>query len=192
MKNKKILFGTSNLHKLQEATNIFSETEFEVIHYPVDLLEIQNPSIEKIAIYSLENLPSTDYEIFVEDTGLFIECLNGFPGPYAAQTFKSLGNPGIIKLMHETENRKAYFESSVAFRDKKGKVQAFTARCNGIISKEIKGDQWGFDPIFVPLDKLNPKNKTFSQLGEEIKNTISHRSKALHMLKAYLISDYAD
>lgn len=189
MENKKILFGTSNLHKLQEARNIFSETKFEVIHYPVDLLEIQNSSVEKIAIFSLEKLPPTDNEIFVEDTGLFIEGLNGFPGPYAAQTFKTLGNPGIIKLMYEIDNRKAFFESSVAFRDKNGKILAFTARCNGIISKKIFGEHWGFDPIFVPLDDLNPENKTFSQLGEEIKNNISHRSKALHMLKNFLISN---
>lgn len=188
MKTKKVLFGTSNLHKLQEASNIFNETEYEIVHYPVDLLEIQDPSVEKIAIFSLEKLPLTDYAIFVEDTGLFIEELKGFPGPYAAQTFKTLGNSGIIKLMNGVENRKAYFESSVAFRDKNGQIKTFTARCNGLISTTIEGDQWGFDPIFIPLHELNPKNKTFAQLGEEIKDTISHRSKALQMLKDFIIS----
>ena len=139
-------------------------------------------------MYSLKTLPPTEYEIFVEDTGLFIESLKGFPGPYASQTFKSIGNPGIIKLLKGKQNRNAYFESCVSFRDKNGNISSFVARCNGSIAKDIEGEMWGFDPIFIPIDSLNPDYKTFSRLGDDIKNKISHRAKALEKLKKFIVS----
>lgn len=189
MNNQEIYFGTSNKHKLQEANGVFSKTGIKIIHYPVDLLELQETSLERIAVFSLENIPEKIGNIFVEDTGLFIEKLNDFPGPYASHAFKTLGNNGILKLMEGIENRKAFFESCVSYRDKKGKIVSFLARCEGIISKEIKGELWGFDPIFIPMSPdLNPDSKTFSELGDDIKNNLSHRAKALEKLKEYIMS----
>lgn len=181
-----ILFGTSNKHKLEEAVSIFKETGIEIEHYPVELIELQETSLERIARYSLEQLPETKKEIFVEDTGLFIESLNNFPGPYASHAFKTLGNDGILKLLEGINNRNAYFESYIAFRDKKGTITTFSGRCNGKISLVKEGKLWGFDPIFIPIDKeLNSESKTFAQLGNEIKNKLSHRSKALISFKNF-------
>lgn len=186
MTKKHILFGTSNKHKLQEALEIFQGTEIRIEHYPVDLLELQDTSLERIARYSLEQLPQTNQEIFVEDTGLFIESLNGFPGPYASHAFKTLGNNGILNLLEGIENRKAYFESYIAFRNKEGQIKTFQGRCDGSIAKKEQGELWGFDPIFIPTDSiLNPDKKTFSQLGNETKNKLSHRSKALLNFKNF-------
>lgn len=187
---KNIFFGTSNLHKLAEAEGIFQGKAIKIIHYPVDLLEIQDSNVENIAVYSLKMLPQTEYEIFVEDTGLFIESLKGFPGPYASQTFKTIGNPGIMKLLEGEQNRKAYFESCVSFRDNKGDISSFIGRCDGSIAEKIDGEMWGFDPIFIPHTDLNPGYKTFSRLGEDVKNKISHRAKALEKLKDFIVSKY--
>ncbi len=189
MNNWEIYFGTSNKHKLHEANGVFTGTGIKIIHYPVDLLELQETSLEKIAVFSLENLPEKQKNIFVEDTGLFIESLKEFPGPYASHAFKTLGNLGILKLLNGVDNRRAYFESCVSYRDLDGRIVSFLAKCEGIISPEIKGELWGFDPIFIPLSsELNPNNKTFSELGDKIKNKLSHRSKALEKLKKYIKS----
>lgn len=189
VQTKEILFGTSNKHKLHEAEITFQNTSIKITHYPVDLLELQETSVERIAIYSLEQLPSEIKSIFVEDTGLYIESLNGFPGPYAAHCFKTLGNNGILKLMAGIENRNAYFESCVAYKDQNGKIYSFLAKCNGFISNEIRGELWGFDPIFIPENaELNPLHKTFSELGDEVKKKISHRALALEKMKKFITS----
>ena len=170
MSYDKILFGTSNIHKLKEAQKVFENTGIKIEHYPV----------------ALEKLQINDPNIFVEDTGLFIESLSGFPGPFASHAFKTLGNMGILKLMDGIKKRDAYFESCVAFRDFDNNIVSFTARCNGNISNTTNGEKWGFDPIFIPKNKDNPKNLTFSQLGDEFKSKISHRALALEKLKSYI------
>ena len=184
----KITFGTSNLHKLEEARKVFESTGIQIDHYPVDLLELQDSSLEKIAIYSLETLQIKEKKIFVEDTGLFIESLQGFPGPYAAHAFKTIGNDGILRLMLGIENRVAYFESCIAFRNFDNQIVSFTARCKGSISNSIQGEKWGFDPIFIPKHFDNPNNLTFSQLGDDLKSKISHRALVLEKLKNYLVN----
>ena len=182
-----ILFGTSNQHKLKEARAILESEKYSIKHYEIDLLEIQDNSLEKIAYHSLINLPEMDFPIFVEDTGLFIKKLNGFPGPYASQTFKSIGNEGILKLMKDENDRDAYFESYIAFKDTHGEIKTFQGICKGQIAKKNQGTEWGFDPIFIPISqKYNPNHLTFSQLGEETKNLLSHRSQALQNLKVFL------
>jgi XTP/dITP diphosphohydrolase len=182
-----ILFGTSNAHKVKEAMDILGPHGFQIKQYTVDLLEIQDSDLEKIARVSLENLNHVEGPLFVEDTGLFIEALNGFPGPFASYVFKTLGNKGILKLLTGEINRKAYFESYIAFKDKNGTIFTFNGRCTGEISHEIKGKEWGYDPIFIPSES-NPWKNTFAELDDRIKNKISHRSLALTSLKEFLLS----
>ena len=87
------------------------------------------------------------------------------------------------------ENRNAYFESCVAYKDQNGKIYSFLAKCNGFISNEIRGELWGFDPIFIPENaELNPLHKTFSELGDEVKKKISHRALALEKMKKFITS----
>lgn len=184
---KQLLFGTSNIHKLTEARKIIEPHGYNIQHYPVDLIELQNHKLESIAIYSLEQLPPTEHPIFVEDTGLFIEHLTGFPGPFAAYFFNTIGNDGIIKLLSGEENRNAYFKSVIAYRDEQNQIKTFFGRIDGKIANVIAGKDWGYDPIFIPLSNLNPDMLTFAKLDSEIKNKISHRALALHKLRNYLI-----
>ena len=185
MSKIQILFGTSNLHKVAEAKAILEPYGFIIKQYKVDLLEIQDSNLDKIAKISIENLSDIKGPLFVEDTGLFIEALNGFPGPFASYVFKTIGNYGILQLMNNLENKKAYFESYIAYKDESGSIHSFHGKCNGEISNKIKGSEWGYDPIFIPNDQ-NPDKLTFAEMTEEQKNHISHRSLALESFKNFL------
>ena len=109
--------------------------------------------------------------VIIEDDGLFINALGGFPGPYSSYVFKTIGNEGILNLVKTKRNAK--FQSIIAFCDKKKKPILFEANVNGKISKKMQGRGWGFDPIFIP----SRKSKTYAELSN--KNEISHRYNAL-------------
>jgi XTP/dITP diphosphohydrolase len=184
-KIKEITFGTSNSHKVQEAIEVLGKYNISVKQHKVDLLEIQDNELERIAKKSLTELPSKS-NYFVEDTGLFISSLNGFPGPYAAYVLKTLSNEGILKLMKGNDKRNAYFKSVIAYRNDKNDIFLFNGEIQGEISFEIRGTQWGFDPIFIPLDKINANKLTFAEMDTEAKNKISHRGNALEKLGIFL------
>jgi XTP/dITP diphosphohydrolase len=117
--------------------------------------------------------------IIVEDAGLFIGALNGFPGPYAAYAYKTIGNRGLLRLMENVENRKAEFQSVVAYFDAEPKSPiCFKGEVAGeIVKEERRGDcksGFGFDPIFKPASC----NKTFAEMSLTEKNKYSHRAKA--------------
>lgn len=180
----KIFFATSNLHKYNEIHTIFKQySSFQLKLFQTSLIEIQSSDLEEIAIFSLkkcarivENIP-----IFVEDSGLFIKQLKGFPGPYSAYIFKTLGLMGIQTLMQKIKNREAYFQSCIALKIK-NRIEIFTGRVKGQISRDISDKGWGYDPIFIPTsDGLH----TFGELGLK-KNTISHRFLATLKLIKFL------
>jgi XTP/dITP diphosphohydrolase len=108
--------------------------------------------------------------VIIEDDGLFINSLDGFPGPYSSYAFKTIGNKGILNLLKN--NRKAKFVSIITFCDKKI-LKSFDGKLDGTISKSQKGKGWGYDPIFIPKNTM----KTFAEINN--KNELSHRYKAL-------------
>ena len=167
-----VLFASSNKNKYQEAKKILEKFEIEVGFFKCELTEIQSESIKEIA----KNKVLTAFEkckkpVIIEDDGLFINDLNGFPGPYSSYVFKTIGNKGILKLVKTKRNAK--FQSIIAFCDRKKKPITFEANVNGKISKKIRGHGWGYDPIFTP----SGKSKTYAELSN--KNKISHRYNAL-------------
>ena len=85
--------------------------------------------------------------IIIEDDGLFIDSLNGFPGPYSSYVFKTIGNNGILQLLKH--NRQAKFCSIIFYYDNKNS-KSFEAKIDGTISKSQHGSGWGYDPIFIP------------------------------------------
>ncbi len=111
--------------------------------------------------------------VIVEDDGLFIDSLKGFPGQYSSFVFKTIGNAGILKLLAGTANRSASFRSMIAYYDGE-KMSISEGRVDGSISDRITEGGWGYDPIFIP----ERAGLTFAQLGER-KNEYSHRMKAL-------------
>ena len=174
-----LFFASSNTHKFQEAKKILDTFGINLRFYKCELKEIQSNSLQEIAKNkAIQAFHKCKKPVIVEDDGLFIDSLNGFPGPYSSYVFKTIGNKGILKLLKQ--NRKAKFVSIISFYDKKN-YESFESKLNGIISKKIIGLGWGYDPIFIP----SKSKKTFAQL--ENKNKISHRFKALKKFSSWYL-----
>jgi len=182
MKVKIVFFATNNVNKFAEARRIFSEHRIPIGMLRVKNLEIQSENLEEIAKVSvIDAFKNCNLPIIVEDAGLFVKALGGFPGPYAAYVYKTIGNAGLLRLMENVQDRKAWFKSVVAY---------YSANCNapmcfegeslGEITTEEKRSNneygFGFDPIFRPVNS----NKTFAEMTIAEKNKFSHRAKALH------------
>src|SRR3989338_4541513 len=112
---KKINFVTSNLGKVREFKQIL-EPEIKVSHIKLSYPEIRGEDSEEIARHSAKEL-SEEFgkQIVVEDSGLFIRALNGFPGTYSATVHKKIGLEGILKLMREVKGRECEYKSAVAY-----------------------------------------------------------------------------
>jgi XTP/dITP diphosphohydrolase len=177
-RGKVAYFVTSNLHKFQEARRILSEYKIATAKLKVDAIEIQDDSTENIAKYSAQDaVKNCGLPLFVEDAGLFIEALKGFPGPYSKYVYNTVGLKGILKLMKNVENRNAHFLSVVAFATPEEQPTCFIGKVEGTISLQEQGTKgFGYDPIFVPLEG---DGRTFAEMATEEKNMYSHRGKAL-------------
>ena len=170
-KSFELYFVSSNSHKYQEAKNILEPLGIKLGFFKSSLEEIQSNSLKEIAFQKAKDAFSKYKKpVIIEDDGLFIESLEGFPGPYSSYVFKTIGNKGILNLLKN--NRKAKFVSIITFCDKTI-LQSFEGKLDGTISKLEKGKGWGYDPIFIPKNS----KKTFAELNN--KNKLSHRYKSL-------------
>jgi XTP/dITP diphosphohydrolase len=181
LKGRIVFFATGNINKFNEARSILSEYDIAVGMLRVKAVEIQSSSIRKIAEHSVTDAFNRCHlPVIVEDAGLFIEALDGFPGPYAAYAYKTVHNEGILKLMENIENRKASFQSAIAYCNSNTCVPIlFDGEAKGEITARMHSEQgksgFGFDPIFQP----SGSKKTFAEMTIEEKNGFSHRAKAL-------------
>lgn len=173
-----VYFVSSNSHKYGEARQILAEYGIKLGFLRFAPSEIQSDSISKIARQkAMDAYAKYKRPVIVEDAGLFIESLGGFPGPYSSYVFGTIGNSGIVRLV--TKNRRATFVSVVAYCNKKGRTFLFEGVTPGRISRKISGKGWGYDPVFVP----EGRSKTYAQLQD--KNEISHRSRALRRFASF-------
>jgi len=169
-----LIFATSNINKFNEAKEILKN--HEITHLQFDYAEIRSDSLEEIARNSARAAYRMCKEaVFVEDTGLFIDHLSGFPGTYSGWVHNKIGNEGILKLMGDTENRSARFETVIAYMMDKEHVSFVRGKCEGTIALEPRGKTgFGYDAIFVP----DGEHQTFAE-SIELKNKLSHRYNAL-------------
>ena len=195
MGNKKILvFATSNNNKIIEANKLLSSgTPYNIISKKdAGILEeipetgntIEENAIQK-ARYIYDNYKK---DCFAEDTGLIIDALNGEPGIYSGRYAGEDKNDkkNIAKVLNNLKgksNRNARFKTVIALI-LKGKLYIFEGLVEGKIADNPRGESgFGYDPVFVP----HGFDKTFSELGLEIKNNISHRAKAMKKLNEFLL-----
>jgi len=171
-------FVTSNIHKFQEARRVLSEYGIATAKLRVGAVEIQDDSLENIAKYSvLDAVKNCGLPVFVEDAGLFVEALQGFPGPYSRYVYDTVGVDGILKLMKNIENRAAYFMSVIAFGSPEEPTVCFVGKVEGKHSLQRRGTAgFGYDPIVVPLEG---DGGTFAEMTAAQKNRFSHRAGAL-------------
>jgi XTP/dITP diphosphohydrolase len=185
-------FVTGNVHKFNEARDVLKEFGISTAMLDLDTAEIQADDIDAIAKTSaMEAAKKSGMPIFVEDAGLFVDALKGFPGPYSSYVYRTLGTRGILRLMKDTIQRDAHFYSAVAFSDssKASSTKCFIGKVKGKIALKEQGKMgFGFDPIFAPSDE---PDKTFAEITQQEKNKWSHRAKALRKFGSWYIKHYA-
>ena len=165
-----VWFVSSNAHKFKEAQGILGPLGIPIRHRHAILSEIQSESIADIALHKVRQAYRvTGGPSLVEDDGLFIDALGGFPGPYSSYVFKTIGNRGILRLLQES--RESSFVAVVAYSDGH-KTVSFRGVARGSIARTASGDGWGYDPIFVPRGA----GGTFADIQ---KGAFSHRTLAL-------------
>lgn len=182
LNRKVVFFATGNINKFNEAKSILGSYGFSVAMLRVKGDEIQSDSLQEIAQAAVVNaFKSIRLPIFVEDAGLFINALGGFPGPYAAYVYRTIHNNGVLKLMQDVQGRQATFQSVIAYLDGtlNGPV-CFDGESKGEITLKERREQgktgFGFDPIFQP----DGSQKSFAEMTLEEKNRFSHRASAIH------------
>lgn len=188
----KLVFATNNQHKLDEVRKISAQHNIEIVSLaeinchddiPETADTLDGNALQK-AQYIREKF---GLDCFADDTGLEVEVLNNAPGVYSAR----YAGPGhdseanmkkLLKEMEGKENRKARFRTVIALL-LGGETHLFEGIVEGSITTEKKGENgFGYDPVFVPQGY----DKTFAELGNDVKNKISHRARAVEQLEAFL------
>jgi XTP/dITP diphosphohydrolase len=189
--SNKIIFATNNQNKVAEVRTVL-QGAFEVISLkeggvdidipePYDTLE-ENAATKSKTIHQL-----TGKDCFSEDTGLFVNALNGEPGVKSARyagepVSNKLNIQKLLLKMQTIENRKAHFRTVVSLILNETEYQ-FDGVCEGVILNEKRGDQgFGYDAVFLP----DGSDKSFGEMTLEEKNKFSHRKKAINKLLAFL------
>lgn len=175
-----ISFVTSNKGKYVEAQAIFGDLMQRDIGYA----EIQADTLEEVASYGMKEVAARlQGPVMLEDAGLFVEALKGFPGVYSAYVQRTIGNAGILRLMEGQERRNACFKSVVAYFEPGMQAVMFSGEVHGQIGFEPRGKKgFGYDPIFYVGDV------SMAEMDLEKKNQISHRAGSMRALKKWLDS----
>lgn len=187
----KLVFATHNQHKFKEVNKLMPK--------PIDLVSLEDigcfDEIPETGATLEENAKlKANYVIntfglpcFADDTGLLVDALNGAPGVYSARYAgkESNADANIAKLLAELKgktNRLAKFKTVIAYRQE-NETKIFEGFVEGKITIKRQGNEgFGYDPIFMPLGY----QKTFAQLPIEVKNSMSHRGRAIQKLITFL------
>lgn len=194
MMKRKLVFATNNAHKLEEVAAILGDQvellSLNDIGCQTDIPETAETLEGNALLKSSYIYKNYHLDCFADDTGLEVETLNGAPGVYSARYAGGEGHDAqanMLKLLHELdgkENRKAQFRTAISLI-LDGKEYLFEGVIKGEIIKEKRGDSgFGYDPVFMP----EGYDRTFAELGNDIKNQISHRALALQKLCEFLQS----
>ena len=191
-----LVFATNNAHKLDEVRKI-TEGLVRIVsladinchdEIPETTDTLEGNALQK-ARYIKEHY---GYDCFADDTGLEVEALNNAPGVYSAR-YAGDGHDSeanMRKLLHElagVTHRQAQFRTAIALIWK-GEEHLFEGIIRGAITEEKRGNSgFGYDPIFQP----EGHDRTFAELGDDIKNHISHRALACQKLAAFLSTSSA-
>jgi len=176
-----IEFISSNRHKFMEIKARMDECSIGITWVKMKYEEIQADTTEEISLDSAKKLSSfRGKPFFIEDTGLYITSLNGFPGPYSSYVSKKLGNSLVLRLLED--ERSAVFLTVITYWDGRSFFQ-FSGKLEGEISMVERGHNgFGYDPIFIPRGK----EITMAEMTIEEKNEISHRAMALNKFIEFL------
>ena len=189
---KNLVFATGNIHKLQEVQGLFKEGFALSCLKDVNITEEIPETADNLVDNALQKARYV-YEkcgipCFADDTGLEVDALGGAPGVYSAryageQKDSKLNMLLLLKNMNGKTNRDASFRTIIAYIDENAQEHIFEGEIKGKIIENMAGENgFGYDPIFVP----EGYEETFAELSSEIKNTISHRARAMEKFLSYI------
>jgi len=174
---------TSNEGKAREFAAALQGVPWRVERVAMEYEEVQADTLDEVAMASarwLMGRRAVQPPFVLEDAGLFVDALGGYPGVYSAYVFSTVGTDGILRLMEGREDRSARFESRLALVLTDGTVQLFEGTCHGTVPQEARGaGGFGFDPVFVPQGET----RTFAEMDLGEKEAHSHRGRALARLR---------
>lgn len=181
---RKVQLITSNLGKLEEFRAALEPLGFEVAHLPLDVEEVQADTLEEVVADCMRQVRERRVKDFVlDDSGLFVDALKGFPGVYSSYALRTLGCEGLLKLLAGVEDRSARFECCIGCSLEGREEIVLKESCEGRIIGTIRGrGGFGFDPIFA----ADSEERTFAEMPLAEKNLISHRGKAIKSLARQL------
>ena len=190
---KEIIFASHNQGKIKEIRQILTPIGIKVLSSDdITLPDIEetgttfeeNAALKALSIAKLKNVPC-----IADDSGLCVDVLDGRPGVYSARyapnrDFKKAMQMLLAEMLEtHNPNRSAHFSCVLVLAYPNGTYHAFEGRVDGIINQTPRGESgFGFDPIFIP----DGYDKTFAELGAEVKNKISHRGRALEKFTTFL------
>ncbi|MEA3322712.1 MAG: non-canonical purine NTP pyrophosphatase [Patescibacteria group bacterium] len=175
----KIQFITGNENKFKEAQKIIPELE----QLDIDLPEIQEVDAHEVIKAKLIEAQKHHGGVFVvEDTSLYLDCLNGLPGPLIKWFEKTIGNEGLCDIAKKYNDYGAQAKTIVGYGDESGNIKFFEGILEGRIVAPVGDNDFGWGPIF----RLDETGKTFAQMSAEEKNAISMRRVAFDALRQYL------
>lgn len=214
-----VLFATSNGNKFAEASGILAGLGIRAGLLRCEPEEIQSDSLVEIAARKAEWAAAAagagGAHVIVEDDGLFVDELRGFPGPYSAYVHGTVGAAALRRILPRGAPGGASFVSAVAYAgpvlralrlgrtEREGRLRAdtgggggpavFTGSVRGRIAARPRGAGWGYDPVFVPADAAGggAGRRTFAQMGADEKSAVSHRRAALAGFAAWFAANSA-
>ena len=173
---------TSNENKAREVAAFFTGVA-DVAHTFLEIPEFRDNDVgviaEAKARYAWDVLRCP---LIVDDTGFFVNALNGFPGPYAAYVLDTIGMEGVLRLLEGKEDRSAYFETAIAYADGEGRVRVFRGVVEGTVVSPRGDGGFGYDPIF------SVDGRTFAERTIAEKALMSHRGRALAVFREFMQS----
>jgi len=194
MKSRKLVLSTGNAHKVDEIVKILKNLNIEIFTKnqlgieDFDIVE-DGATLEENSIIKARALGNKlNFMVMADDTGLFVNALDGEPGLYSSRYAgddhnDEKNNQKLLERLKNKEDRSAYFKTVIALITEDGEAHIAEGICNGQIATEKRGEGgFGYDPLFIP----EGYDKTFAQLGQDVKNKISHRAKALYKFEQLL------
>jgi len=186
-KPRRLTFVTTNAGKVAELDALLRPHAIEVVQDARGYPEIQAATLEEVTEFGADQLTADGLvpPFILEDSGLFVDTLGGFPGVYSRHALDTLGVAGILRLLGEGHrDRTAWFLTDLLLVEAPGRRHHFGGGCRGTIVQAPAGDEgFGFDPIFVP----DGHSRTFAQMTRAQKSALSHRGQAVRSLLAHLI-----
>ena len=183
--DKTLWLATRNRAKLREARAILGMFQIRVSQLMTPKLEIQSDDLREIACFAADKLSSKHRGmVAVEDSGLFVRSLDGFPGPLSSYVYETIGPDGILKLLGSSRKRNAYFQAAIAVSESGRTLRVFSGKIDGKIALSQRGHSgFGFDPIFIPMGG----SRTFGEMSSLEKNMRSHRQRGFRRLAEWYL-----